>query len=67
VIEKGAKIYLETSVPSGYGRLVFHRPLEAFLDFIRKGDYIVIVSEHTIYELEKGYTPQEVFESLKTF
>jgi len=67
MVERGARVYIETSVISGWGRESFGRILPVFLDMIRKGIYIAIVSEHTLEELSDKNTPQEVITSLETF
>jgi hypothetical protein len=59
-------IYLETSVPSGWGREVFDAPLNVFYDDICDSGCTVIVPQHTLDELEDKKTPDEVFEKLNT-
>jgi len=67
MIDKVMRIYVETSVISGYGREAFHDKLKTFLEFIRKGSFLTIISEHTFTELNNGNTPREIFDSLNTF
>jgi hypothetical protein len=55
-------IYIETSVPSGWGREVFDAPLKVFYDDIRDSDCTIIVPQHTLDELEDKKTPDGVFE-----
>jgi hypothetical protein len=59
-------IYIETSVPSGWGRKVFDAPLEAFYDAVRNSDCTIIVPQHTFNELRNKKTPNGVFEKLNT-
>jgi hypothetical protein len=59
-------IYLETSVPSGYGRKRFDALLDDFYDVIRKSDVTVIVPQHTLDELADEKTPKKVMEKLNT-
>ena len=62
----GVKVYIETSVISGYGRTRFHKPLMKFFDMIREGVFEPIISGHTLAELYKEKTPTEVLNNLRT-
>ena len=62
----GVKVYIETSVISGYGRTRFHKPLMKFFDMIREGVFEPIISEHTLTELNNKKTPIEVINNLET-
>ena len=66
MVKQGLKVYIETSVISGYGRKRFHDDLMKFFDLIREGVFIPIISEHTLSELEDDETPIEVIENLNT-
>ncbi|MCL2064016.1 MAG: hypothetical protein FWG98_06550 [Candidatus Cloacimonetes bacterium] len=66
MIKQGIKVYIETSVISGFGRKRFHNDLMKFFDLIREGVFIPIISEHTLSELYDDDTPIEVIENLNT-
>ena len=60
------RVYIETSVISGYGRERFHDTLIKFFDLIRSGVFIPIISRHTLLELNHEHTPIQVIENLQT-
>ncbi|MCL2064335.1 MAG: hypothetical protein FWG98_08190 [Candidatus Cloacimonetes bacterium] len=64
--KRALKVYIETSVISGYGRQRFHHDLMRFFDMIRAGDFIPIISAHTLTELNRDKTPIEVTNNLTT-
>ena len=64
MVKQGLKVYIETSVISGYGRKRFHESLMKFFDLIREGVFIPIISAHTIGELYDKKTPTEVINNL---
>ena len=55
------RVYIETSVISGYGRRRFHSSLMKFFDLIRKGVFIPIISVHTLAELYDKKHPLRLF------
>jgi hypothetical protein len=59
-------IYIETSVPSGWGRKMFDVPLDVFYDEIRESGCTIIVPQHTLDELANERTPKKVMEKLNT-
>jgi len=66
MVKQGIKVYIETSVISGYGRKRFHYPLMRFFDLLKEGVFIPIISLHTLKELYNEKTPIEVIQNLKT-
>ena len=64
MVKQGIKVYIETSVISGYGRKRFHNDLMKFFDLIREGVFIPIISAHTLTELNRDKTPIEVINNL---
>ena len=63
---QGIKVYIETSVISGYGRKRFHIDLMKFFDLIREGIFVPIISAHTLGELYDNKTQDEVINNLET-
>ena len=66
MVKQGLKVYIETSVISGYGRKRFHNDLMKFFDLIREGVFIPVISIHTLEELHNNKTPIEVIKNLET-
>jgi len=64
MVKQGIKVYIETSVISGYGRKRFHNDLMKFFDLIREGVFVPVISAHTIGELYDQKTPIEVINNL---
>ena len=58
------RVYIETSVFSGYGRRRFHETLEKLFRMILDGQIIPVISALTLDELYDGNTPREVLENL---
>ena len=64
--KKVKKVYIETSVISGYGRIRFHDTLMEFFELIRKGLFIPIISAHTVGEVYDEKTPVEVIKNFES-
>jgi len=60
------KVYIETSVISGYGRQRFHDTLIQFFKLILANKIIPIISTHTLDELLHKNTPSFVIDNLNT-
>ena len=58
------RVYIETSVFSGYGRQRFNEPLERLFRMILDGQIIPVISALTLRELYNENTPREVLENL---
>ena len=54
--KQNLRVYIETSVISGYGRKRFHNDLMKFFSFIHKGIFIPVISIHTLEELHDDKT-----------